>query len=144
MAALTRSVRQFDSLPPEPQRDQEEPMAMELLNRVRESAASTQHVGLGTSQRYLSVAGGAGLLLGSVRRRPTSRAVLLAAGGYLLYRGFTGRCPLSERLQTRNAVQRKSAQQQTAADECELFTTHAGSLTAERASADWQPPDDAD
>ena len=142
-ATLKRTVRQFD-IAPELQHDQKEPMVMDLLNRVRDWAASTRHGELGASQRYLSIGGGVGLLLGSVGQRPTSRAMFVAAGGYLLYRGLTGRCPLSERLRTRNATQRKSAQQQSSAAECELFTTHAGSLTAERASADWQPPDDAD
>lgn len=49
-------------------------------------------------QRWLSMAAGAGLAAYGLSRLSLKALAALAAGGYLIYRGAAGRCPLSERL----------------------------------------------
>jgi uncharacterized membrane protein len=51
-------------------------------------------VNVGSAERWLSVAVGAGLMLVGLRRRRLPRAVLELVGTTLAYRGLTGRCPV--------------------------------------------------
>jgi uncharacterized membrane protein len=54
----------------------------------------TNNADVGSLERTLSAAGGGALTLVGLARRGTAGAALAAAGGWLLYRGATGRDPL--------------------------------------------------
>lgn len=47
-----------------------------------------------TSERWVSLAFGGVLALAAARQRPPTGLALLLGGGYLIYRGATGHCPL--------------------------------------------------
>jgi uncharacterized membrane protein len=53
---------------------------------------------LGEAERYLSALGGAASVLIGLRARSLAGGLLGILGGYLVYRGVTGHCPLSQRL----------------------------------------------
>jgi len=56
-------------------------------------------INIGKTERILSVAGAALLLtsgLQDIKKRPVTAFVKAVAGGYLLYRGASGHCPLRE------------------------------------------------
>jgi len=53
---------------------------------------------MGPEERWLSAAAGACLALYGVSRISLCALASMAAGGYLVYRGATGRCPISEKL----------------------------------------------
>lgn len=60
----------------------------------RDQLGRTNNADVGTVERALSAAGGGALALTALTRRGAPGAVLAAAGGWLLYRGATGRDPL--------------------------------------------------
>lgn len=56
----------------------------------------TDRVNVNESERFLSIIGGAGLALYGLIRLSPAHLSLVAASGYLLYRGLTGHCPAYE------------------------------------------------
>lgn len=59
-------------------------------------STQSDSIHLGHLERLVSIGMGMGLLCGMVRLKGFSRfATLLTAGGYLLYRGISGNCPVS-------------------------------------------------
>ncbi|MBI1912743.1 MAG: DUF2892 domain-containing protein [Deltaproteobacteria bacterium] len=57
-----------------------------------------RHVNVGRTERWLSVLGGAFLAVRGLSKKNLSGAALAAAGGYLVYRGQSGHCPVYEGL----------------------------------------------
>jgi len=53
---------------------------------------------VGTPERWISMLGGGAVLAEGVRRRGFIGALLSLLGSYLLFRGFSGHCPLYQRL----------------------------------------------
>ena len=60
--------------------------------RNRDQLGRTNNADVGTIERAVSAAGGGALALFGVSRRSPAGAALALAGGYLIYRGATGRC----------------------------------------------------
>jgi uncharacterized membrane protein len=60
----------------------------------RSQLGRTNNADVGTLERALSTAGGSALTVAALVRRGPAGAALAAAGGWLLYRGATGRDPL--------------------------------------------------
>ncbi len=60
--------------------------------RNRDQLGRTNNADVGTIERVVSAAGGGALALFGVSRRSPAGAALALAGGYLIYRGATGRC----------------------------------------------------
>lgn len=58
----------------------------------------SRHINVGESERWLSVAGGLGLVLYGLKTRGLMGLTLGAIGGAMLYRGSTGHCPAYESL----------------------------------------------
>src|SRR5437763_1738678 len=56
------------------------------------SGGGFQHVNVGDTERWLSAVGGGALALYGLKRGGLGGALLLAAGGALVYRGYTGHC----------------------------------------------------
>jgi hypothetical protein len=73
---------------------------------------------LGSVERSVSMGLGTLLAVAAVRPRLMFDAGLLAAAGYLMYRGASGRCPLRER------IDRRRAQSVTGADEFTALVEH--------------------
>jgi uncharacterized membrane protein len=74
-------------------------------------ATGSNRISLRTGERLLSLAGGAILLRSGLRdmqKRPAAAFIKALAGGYLLYRGASGRCPL------RDAISQRMEQQLSA------------------------------
>src|SRR5436190_17069834 len=55
-------------------------------------AGSFPKVNVGDNERWLSAVGGGGLALYGLKRGGLGGALLLAVGGALAYRGYTGHC----------------------------------------------------
>lgn len=64
-------------------------------------------VNVGTGERWLSAAVGAGLIAAGVARRSTFGALFGLIGGALLYRGASGHCAVSARLGRNSATPRR-------------------------------------
>lgn len=65
---------------------------------VREHPYGASRESIEPQQRWLSMAVGGGLAAYGISRLSLKALAALAAGGYLIYRGALGRCPLSETL----------------------------------------------
>lgn len=62
-------------------------------------ATGSGRINIGKTERMLSAAGGAFLLtsgIQDIKKHPVTALIKAAAGGYLLYRGASGHCPLKE------------------------------------------------
>jgi uncharacterized membrane protein len=69
----------------------------------------SSRINLGKTERIISAAGGAFLLTSGaqdIKKHPVTALVKALAGGYLLYRGVSGHCPLRE-LIGKNQVQKQ-------------------------------------
>jgi uncharacterized membrane protein len=79
-----------------------------ITPQPRRPAKNTQRadrpVNVGDFERYLSLLGG-GLLALCTLRRSLSTVVLLGGAGALLYRGWTGHCPLYQTMSLSTASQ---------------------------------------
>lgn len=62
-----------------------------------------QHVNVGETERWISTAGGAGMILYGLHTRGLMGLTLGAIGAVLLYRGTTGHCPAYEELRMSTA-----------------------------------------
>jgi hypothetical protein len=67
-------------------------------------------VNVNESERFLSIVGGVGLTLYGLFRLSPGHLSLVAAGGYLLYRGLTGHCPAYELVGTSTASRTEQLQ----------------------------------
>lgn len=80
---------------------------MKLMQQIRNRQAgrngSKASRNVGTTERWLSLAGGSAALTGGLRRGGVSGTALGAIGGYLLYRGASGHCAVYSRLQRSTA-----------------------------------------
>jgi len=66
--------------------------------RITTPATGSSHINTGRGERIASVAGAAWLLLSGFRHfreRPAASLIKAITGGYLLYRGLSGHCPIS-------------------------------------------------
>src|SRR5687768_17531099 len=70
-----------------------------VMSRAR-AWAIAPHVGpdLGATERWVSGFTGGALIAGALLRRDAWAIPLLAAGGYGVYRGIVGRCPMTRAL----------------------------------------------
>lgn len=68
------------------------------MTNVSLSLPAGGNLNVGSTERWISGAGGALLALLGLTRRSGGGVALAAAGGLLLYRGLTGRCPAYARL----------------------------------------------
>lgn len=59
---------------------------------------ANRHTNVGGTERWLSAAAGAGLLLAALSRRDRNGAVAGITGGVLLFRGVSGYCPVNAAL----------------------------------------------
>ena len=86
----------------------------EATGGIRSSAAESAV--LGPIERGISAAAGVWLATGSLRWPP--RLAALAVGGYLVYRGVSGRCPIVERERQAFASRRVQLSTWGVAEEC--------------------------
>lgn len=61
---------------------------------MRESIYYQPDINVGETERVASILGGTGLVLTAMLRPSKASLFLAASGGYLLYRGITGKCLL--------------------------------------------------
>lgn len=66
------------------------------VRSIWQKMTKTDKVNVNESERFFSIIGGGGLALYGVIRLARSTPSLILAGGYLLYRGLTGYCPVYE------------------------------------------------
>ncbi|MEZ4599683.1 MAG: SRPBCC family protein [Syntrophotaleaceae bacterium] len=66
-------------------------MKMDLLSNIKKK-------NVGENERKLSTLGGGAMLLMALARRSSRKLPMAIGGGYLLYRGLSGKCPLSRML----------------------------------------------
>lgn len=77
---------------------------------------SSQDVNVGQNERLLSVLGGGVLLVYALKRFSWKSLILILGGGYLVYRGFTGREDLSRSEKRKDVVQEASEESFPASD----------------------------
>ena len=97
-------------------------------------SATGNRIRLSKGERAISITGGALLLssgLGDIRNSPVSAFIKALAGGYLIYRGASGQCPIQEFI-SKTMAQMSSAQSPVMEDEPE---SRATSEPAENAPA---------
>jgi len=119
-------------------------MATNLLSRMTDFAEDPRHSGMDKTEQKLSLAAGAGLLLGSLVRGPLRRIVLTAAGGYLVYRGFTGQCPLSDLFGMQRTSRRRLGRNRPSIDHSEHFRDQGELFERRNEQSVWEPPEEAD
>ncbi|MBI3464260.1 MAG: DUF2892 domain-containing protein, partial [Planctomycetes bacterium] len=80
-------------------------MATSISSAERQGALSDRAgmepawgMNVGQTERWASIAAGGGLALLGLSRRSIGGAALALAGGALVYRGVTGRCPVYQQL----------------------------------------------
>ncbi len=77
---------------------------------VSQSACSAgQPINVGSGERWLSLAGGAGLVLAGLSKRSTGGLLLAAIGGSMVYRGWTGTCQLYQAIGMNTACGRNGS-----------------------------------
>lgn len=72
---------------------------LRTLHKRRRSAQT--HRNVGTPERWLSLLGGGAAMAGSLRQRGIIGGLLAMLGGFLLFRGVSGHCPMYEQLRIR-------------------------------------------
>jgi uncharacterized membrane protein len=82
-----------------------EGLAQEIPGRSQQRSPS---VNVSTPERWASALGGGALLAYGANRHSWNRALLMAAGGGLLYRAVTGQCQLYKVLNVNTAVKGKN------------------------------------
>lgn len=65
---------------------------------------TTTIVNISMAERLLTILGGIALIVATLRRSPLA-IVVTTVGGYLIYRGLTGFCPVYRQLEIRSAEQ---------------------------------------
>jgi uncharacterized membrane protein len=75
---------------------------------AQQGGTGSGHMNVGYPERMASVVGGPLLALYGLSRGTRGGVMLAAAGGYLLYRGLTGRCPIYGALGLSSAAQQLS------------------------------------
>jgi uncharacterized membrane protein len=85
---------------------------MAIAEFVREGRGSSEQrspkVNVSTPERWVSALGAGALLAYGANRHSWNRALLMAAGGGLLYRAVTGQCQLYKALNVNTAVKAKN------------------------------------
>ena len=69
------------------------------IGKIWQSLTKTDPLNVGERERLSSLLGGGLLALYGLSRRSPSTIGFILAGGYLLYRGLSGHCPVYEALQ---------------------------------------------
>jgi len=72
------------------------------------SQSKMHHVNVGEAERWLSVAGGVGMVLYGLKTRGLTGLILGGIGAGLLYRGSTGHCPAYEQLGLNTSTEDRS------------------------------------
>jgi uncharacterized membrane protein len=75
-----------------------EGQSRKLVTRMQRQVQSGRNVNVGNLERRISGLAGAALLLSSIGKPSPGRAARAIGGGALLYRSFTGHCPLYQAL----------------------------------------------
>jgi uncharacterized membrane protein len=72
---------------------------------MTETIYPTRELNVGPTERVVSVAGGTGLMIYALTRPSRTSLSLALGGGYLLYRGITGKCTVYKALEIRTTPQ---------------------------------------
>jgi uncharacterized membrane protein len=72
---------------------------------MTETIYPTHELNVGPTERVVSVAGGTGLMIYALTRPSRTSLSLALGGGYLLYRGITGKCTVYKALEIRTTPQ---------------------------------------
>jgi uncharacterized membrane protein len=65
---------------------------------IRNWRGTNQVSKMSEAERWISIIGGSALALYSLQKRSAATTPIAVAGGYLIFRGATGQCPVSEKL----------------------------------------------
>lgn len=80
----------------------------QVQSQIEPPATGTSKVNVGRGERILSVVGGAILAALGLRKRKPGNIAMAAGGGYLLFRGLTGYCPVNDATGRNTAAKTKN------------------------------------
>ena len=72
-------------------------LASGLYAPVKRTIMETKQINIENTERMLSILSGAVMLFHGIRKKGAVSKIKLGIGGYLLYRGITGHCALTDK-----------------------------------------------